>query len=294
MQQSGVLQAESQSLFSRRNKEREMIMIRKGMIADIQRASIHDGPGIRTTVFLKGCPLHCAWCHNPECIHFEPQLMYYPEKCIGCGRCAEGCFAGARVLCGREMTVEAVMKEILQDKTYYEGSGGVTFSGGEPLAQKEYLSALIDACKKEGLHCAIETSLFYFDEEILGKIDLVMADLKIWDGALHKKYTGADNAMIKRHFEMLHMLNAPIVARTPVIPGIEQGIDRISAFLQQFSNVKQYELLPYHPLGEEKYRALKSAAELEKKGFQLPAGEKFEVPTGEKMKELEKYVFLRR
>lgn len=268
--------------------------MQKGIIADIQRACIHDGPGIRTTVFFKGCPLHCAWCHNPECINFNPQLMYYPEKCISCEKCMDGCFAGAKVLCGKKMTVEEVLKEILLDKTYYESGGGVTFSGGEPLAQKKFLNDLLDDCKNAGIHCAIETSLVYFDEKIFEKTDLVMADFKIWDGELHKKYTGVDNDTIKKHFKMLQQMKVPVVARTPVIPGIEQGIDKISSFLQQLSCVQQYELLPYHPLGEEKYRALKLGMELENSNLKLDERESFEIPTREIMKRFEKYVFLRR
>ena len=253
-----------------------------GIVADIQRASVHDGPGIRTTVFLKGCPLNCAWCHNPECIDFKPQTMYYPEKCIGCGLCNKGCFSGARVICGKEMTVEEVVKQVLLDKDYYGTDGGVTISGGEPFAQREFLSALIDACKEEGVHCAVETSLVYFDAEILQKVDLVMADLKIWDDELHKKYTGVSNEIIKKHFRMLDELNIPIIARTPVITEINQGIEQISEFLKTLNNVEKYELLPYHPLGGAKREAL----EIEPDGFTIPSKEY--------MKELDKYVFIRK
>lgn len=254
----------------------------KGIVADIQRASVHDGPGIRTTVFLKGCPLHCAWCHNPECIDYKPQTMYYPEKCIGCGLCEEGCFSGARVICGKEMTVEEVVKQVLLDKDYYGDEGGVTFSGGEPLAQREFLSALIDACKEQGIHCAIETSLIYFDAEIFGKVDLVMADLKIWDDKIHKTYTGVGNEKIKEHFCKLNKMGVSIIARTPIIPEIMQEIDKISEFLQKLNKVEKYELLPYHPLGEAKREAL---------GIEVDG---FSIPSRENMKELEKYVFIRK
>ncbi len=253
----------------------------KGIVADIQRSSVHDGPGIRTTVFLKGCPLNCAWCHNPECISFEPQQLYYPEKCIGCGQCDRGCFSGARVTCGKEMTPEEVLEEVLQDRAYYGSDGGVTFSGGEPLAQRDFLNELIDVCKAEGLHCAVETSLFLFDPRIFSKLDLCMADLKIWDPVLHKRYTGVDNERIKAHFKELEKLNIPVIARTPVIPEIDQGISEISAFLKELRNVRQYELLPYHPLGNGKRKALG-----------LPP-DPFTVPTQEYRKELEQYVFLR-
>ena len=252
----------------------------KALVADIQRASTHDGPGFRTTVFFKGCPLSCLWCHNPECISFTPQILSYPEKCIGCGRCAEGCFAGAKVLCGKEMTPKEIANEVLRDKAYYGNDGGVTFSGGEPFAQKEALSACIDECKKHSVHCAVETSLIYFDEEIFSKLDLVMADLKIWDSELHKKYTGVGNEVIIENFKKLDALGIPVIARTPVIPEIDQGSDKISEFLKTLDNVYCYELLPYHPLGVSKRQAL---------GI---CGEDFTVPSAEHMEALNKYAYI--
>ena len=217
----------------------------RGLVADIQRASLHDGDGIRTTVFLKGCPLSCVWCHNPECISSRQQELFYPEKCIGCGMCEKGCYAGARVICGKSMTAEEVFLEILEDAAYYNEGGGVTISGGEPLAQKEFTRALILLCREKGISCAMETSLIFYDEEIMKNLDFVMADLKIWDNMIHKKYTGMGNEKIKEHFIMLNRINIPIIARTPVIPEIDQGIDKISQFLRKLENVKKYELLPY-------------------------------------------------
>lgn len=251
------------------------------IIADIQRCSTEDGPGLRTTVFFKGCPLHCAWCHNPECIDPAPQVLGYPEKCIGCGRCEEGCYTGAKVTCGKEMTVAEVLAEILQDAPYYGKEGGVTLSGGEPLLQRDFIIELLDRCRENGIHTAIETSLCIYDQVVFERLDLVMADLKIWDSDLHRQYTGIPNEQIKEHFERLSALGVPIIARTPVIPGIEQNIPEISAFLKGLANVRQYELLPYHPLGEEKRAALGLA----------PMG--FTPPTKELMKELTPYVFLR-
>ncbi len=253
----------------------------KGLISDIQRFSLHDGPGIRTTVFFKGCPLHCAWCHNPECIDFAPTELLYPEKCIGCNRCAEGCFAGARVLCGQEMTVQEVLAAVEQDRAYYGQEGGVTFSGGEPMAQKAFLAQLTAACRGAGVHTAIETSMVYFDSEILGQMDLIMADLKIWDTGVHKQYTGTGNEEIIKHLQQADALGVPMILRTPVVPGICQGIPQISAFAKSLKNVYKYELLPYHPLGEAKRQALGLA----------PA--EFRVPGKEEMKELEQYAFLR-
>jgi pyruvate formate lyase activating enzyme len=253
----------------------------KGLIADIQRASIHDGSGIRTTVFFKGCPLRCEWCHNPECISFEQQTMFYPKKCIQCGMCEKGCYSGAKVVCGKEYSKEGLLKEIMLDRDYYGEEGGVTFSGGEPLAQKEFLNEIIDLCHKEHIGCAVETSLIYYDEELLKKLDFVMADLKIWDDTIHKQYTGVSNRRIKEHFGLLNKLGVPIIARTPVIPEISQGIDKISEFLKQFNNVKRYELLPYHSLGISKQMAL---------GMEI---KRFKMPSKDYMKELEHYAYIR-
>ena len=250
-------------------------------IADIQRCTTEDGPGLRTTVFFKGCPLNCKWCHNPECISPSPQILSYPEKCIGCNKCDEGCYSGAKVVCGNEMTADEIMDEILQDRLYYGTEGGVTFSGGEPLMQREFLAGLIDDCRKNGIHTAVETSLCIYDEAILRSLDLVMADLKIWDGAVHLQYTGIQNDKIKENFIRLNGLGIPIIARTPVIPDIEQGIPEISAFLKGLENVRRYELLPYHPLGEQKRAAL---------GLK-PTD--FNIPTKQQMKELMQYVFIR-
>ena len=228
----------------------------KGLVADIERFSTYDGPGIRTVVFFKGCPLNCEWCHNPECISFEKQTMFYPEKCIGCGQCDKGCYTGAKITCGREYTAGELLAEILRDKPYYGEKGGVTFSGGEPFAQAEFLNEIIDLCKAEGINCGVETSLIYMNTEIFKKLDIVMADLKIWDSVIHKKYTGVANETIIDNFKILDTLNVPVIMRTPVIPGIEQGIEEIRKFAESLENVIEYELLEYHPLGEEKKRAL--------------------------------------
>lgn len=208
--------------------------------------------------------------------------MAYPEKCIGCGLCDEGCFSGAKVICGKEMTTEEVFSEIALDIPYFEGGGGVTISGGEPMAQKEFTKELITICREKGINCAIETSLIIYDEEIFKSLDFIMADMKIWDDEVHKKYTGVSNREILENFKKIDSIGIPIIARTPVIPGINQEIDKISEFLKGFRNVIKYELLPYHPLGIGKARALgKEVTE-------------FKIPTAEYMKELEKYAFIRR
>lgn len=253
----------------------------KGIVADIQRCSIHDGPGIRTTVFFKGCPLHCAWCHNPECISAKPQELFYAERCIGCGQCEKGCFSGARVVCGKEMTVEDILAVINEDKPYFGQKGGVTFSGGEPLLQAGFVGVLADACHGQGIHTAIETSLFLFDEPVLQKMDLIMADLKIWQEETHIRYTGVSAKEIKENLQRANELGIPMILRTPVIPEIDQGIPEIAAFAASLRHVRAYELLPYHPLGDTKRLAL---------GLEAAA---FTVPSPEKMKELKQYAFIR-
>ena len=263
-----------------------------GMITDIQRFSLNDGPGIRTTVFLKGCNLHCAWCHNPETIRKKNELMVYPANCIGCGHCvpvcpsgarsiaagvlqfdrsrctvcgacAAVCFPGALKMAGRSVSVAEVMGEILQDRAYYADSGGgVTLSGGELFCQAEFADALIDACREEKIPVAVETNLnwqFESARPILEKLDLIMFDVKIFDSVEHKRWTGVENAELLANARRLDTLGRPLIARTPLIPGAtdsEENIRAIAGFLRSFRNLRCYELLNFNPLGESKYRAL--------------------------------------
>ncbi len=253
-----------------------------GIIADIERASSHDGPGIRTVVFLKGCPLHCRWCHNPECINKDPEALFYKEKCIGCGGCAEGCFSGARVICGREITPEEVMNEIRLDKRYYGERGGITISGGEPLLQREFTKALAAAAKRENIGVAVETSLYLYDEELLRTFDLIMFDMKHAEEEAHREATGVSLAVIKKNIEKAAGLGIPMIARTPIVPevnGKAEIISEISDYLKQFPSICKYELLPYHPLGLPKAAALGSEQE------------RFSVPSQELMRVLSKYAF---
>lgn len=271
----------------------------KGIITNIQRFSLTDGEGIRTTVFFKGCNLSCTWCHNPETIRREKELLFYESKCIGCGKCfescpekahitvdgkhkidrtkciscgkcADTCYAEALMMCGKEMSVSDILKEVRQDKAYYNSSGGgVTLSGGEVLCQKDFAIELTDACHKEDIKVAVETNLcFSFDyaKELLSKVDFIMCDLKIWNEEEHAKYTGAVNSKIIDNIKKLDELNIPFIVRTPLIPGAtdsDENIKEIASFLKDLKNLKRYEILNYNPLGEGKYKALDAKNDFE-------------------------------
>jgi glycyl-radical enzyme activating protein len=251
-----------------------------GMVTDVQRCSLHDGPGLRTTVFLKGCQLNCPWCHNPEAISFELQEMYYPEKCIGCRQCDKGCYSGARVLCGLGMTVADILKQVEQDKPYYGEDGGVTVSGGEPLCQMDFVLELAGECKARGINIGIESNLCFpveYTRPVLETIDLLMADLKFWDSEDHKKWTGMGNGHVRENLWQAAGLGLPIILRTPVIPGVNDDpkqIESIAGFAATLPTLKYYELLAYHPLGEDKARAL---------GKDI---QRFDTPSAEELKRL--------
>jgi glycyl-radical enzyme activating protein len=247
----------------------------KGMVADIQRCSVHDGPGLRTTVFFKGCQLNCPWCHNPETIGFGPEEMRYPDKCIGCGQCESGCFSGARIICGAEMTVDDVMRQAEQDAPYYAEDGGVTLSGGEPLCQPEFALALAKACRNKGIQVGLESNLCFPPQHarpLLENIDLLMADMKLWDSAEHKRWTGLPNGYVKENLWQAAELKLPIILRTPVVPGVNDDIKQIrqiAAFAATLPTLRYYELLAYHPLGVDKARALGREA----RRFVIPSAE---------------------
>jgi len=260
-----------------------------GTVFNIQRYSIHDGPGIRTTVFLKGCPLNCWWCQNPEsqlsgqemifwedrCIGCGACSTIYPsgaiqikngipvtekEKCILCGKCIEKCPALAREMIGKKMTAEEVLKEIEKDLVFYEESGGgVTFSGGEPLGQSEFLESLLNCCQKKKIHIAVDTSGYIswgILDKITPKVDLFLYDLKIMDIKRHKKYTGVSNEIILENLKKLSSIHNNIFVRFPVIPGINddyQNIKRMGEFLSSLK-IAQVNLLPYHYIGIDKYK----------------------------------------
>jgi pyruvate formate lyase activating enzyme len=266
-----------------------------GRVFDIQRFSIHDGPGIRTTVFLKGCPLRCLWCHNPEGISPTPAISFLPERCIGCGECAHTCVHGAHMvernptdglavthvydrgrceacgkctqLCdtnalecvGRFMTVEDVMKEVQEDKPFYASSGGgLTISGGEPLAQINFTTALLDAARKSGIHRSIETSGFASWERfkrVTPLVNLFLYDFKETDPERHVQYTGQSNKIILQNLRALHDSGARIQLQCPVVPGFNEREDHfagIAALARSLPRLAGVQLLPYHPLGKSK------------------------------------------
>lgn len=244
--------------------------MKKATIFDIQRNSFVDGPGIRTTVFFKGCNLKCAWCHNPESQAAKPQIMFYPDKCTKCGRCRDItekdmdfiCFNDAKEICGKEYTSDEVFGEILKDKAFYVSSnGGVTFSGGECMLQIDFLCEILKKCKENGIHTAVDTAgnvPWEYFERILKYTDLFLYDIKLFDSEKHTKYTGCGNKVILDNLKKLFKADAKVYIRIPIISGVNASMDemqKIKSFLQPYQPVK-IELLPYHKLGTHKYDAL--------------------------------------
>lgn len=252
----------------------------KATIFDIQRNSFVDGPGIRTTVFLKGCNLRCKWCHNPESQLPERQMMIYKDKCTGCGKCREVCPTGgencvfcgkcelycpsdARKICGKEYTSDEVLSEVIKDLTFYRNSGGgVTFSGGECMLQIDFLAEILKKCKANDIHTAVDTAgnvPWEYFEKILPYTDLFLYDVKCFSDELHIEGTGVSNKRIKENLKKLSAeFNGDIIIRIPLIPGYNDDISELQKtadFLSGISAVKT-ELLPYHAMGEHKYDAL--------------------------------------
>ena len=262
-----------------------------GTVFNIQRFSVEDGPGIRTNVFLKGCPLNCVWCHNPESKRRETELFYTPDKCIGCGactavceqgchritesghvfdrtdcircgKCVKTCYAGALELCGKEMSSDEVLTEVLKDRAFYGSGGGLTLTGGEPFFQPEFTLEILRKAKEAGLHTCVETS-GQTSGEIIQKAaaltDLFLFDFKCADPELHRQYTGVSNEGIIRNLRLLDTLDARIVLRLPVIPEVnltDAHFEAAAQLAKELQGIIEVDLLPYHPLGISKSERL--------------------------------------
>jgi len=287
--------------------------INYGIIFDIKKYAIHDGPGIRTTIFLKGCPLQCFWCHNPEGINSYPELIYQEnrclEDCLDCinvcpnkaltqqngsifidrkkcalsGKCADICPTEALRIIGRKISVLELVQEIEKDRIFFEQSnGGVTFSGGEPLMQPEFLFALLEECKKRNIHTVVDTcgyTPFINFTQIKDKVDLFLYDLKIMDEKKHRDITGVSNQLILDNLKKLSELKKKINIRIPLIANLndtEKNTLQAAEFLKSLGNIKDISLLPYHKIGIGKYK------NLERKTF----GSEIKTPLDEKINKI--------
>jgi len=283
-----------------------------GTIFDIKRYAIHDGPGIRTTVFFKGCPLRCRWCHNPESWRSEPELSIRagrctlcgrcvevcrqgaaslaggssstdPAKCTVCGLCVEACPAAAREIIGRQVSVEELMAMLCRDIVFYdESGGGVTISGGEPLAQGEFLGKLLRHCKAEGIHTALDTSChapWPKLEAVEPLVDLFLCDLKMMDPARHEQTTGVSNRLILANLVRLSERGRPMVIRVPLVAGVNDDEANIAAsgrFAASLASVAQIDLLPYN-------KAVRGKSTRLAEGYDLPL---FERPGRQRVEEI--------
>ena len=258
----------------------------------IKRFAIHDGDGIRTTVFFKGCPLQCIWCHNPEGISFEIQEAFYSHKCVACGECkkkqftAENCLGEARIVYGKEVTVKDLLPILLEDKDFYETSGGgVTLSGGECLIQADFCAEFLKALKKEGINTAVDTCGFVSKEaidKVLPYTDTFLYDIKAIDEDVHIKCTGQSNKIILENLKHIDSLGKKIEIRIPYVPEYNSDqIEKIAGVLRILKNIKAVKVLPYHNYAGSKYSALNMENTLPKI-----------LPTEEEIKNAEKMLVL--
>ena len=247
---------------------------KQGIVFDIKEFAVFDGPGIRTTVFMKGCPLRCQWCHNPEGLSPKPQLMVStaactncgacqtvcpsPGKCTACGKCVSACRGGFRKIVGTPWEAEVLAARLRKDQdVFLHSGGGVTFSGGEPLMQWDFVKAVIE--RMPGIHTAIETSGFASDavfRSAMDTCDLIMLDWKVSDPVKHKHYTGVDQEPIRRHAEMLTRGNTPFILRMPMIPGVNdepEHFETTARLVADSPMLQRIELLPYQPAAGAKY-----------------------------------------
>ncbi|MDR0352333.1 MAG: glycyl-radical enzyme activating protein [Opitutaceae bacterium] len=261
----------------------------RGLVLEIQKFSINDGPGIRTTVFLKGCPLNCLWCHNPESISPFPEIAYDEQKCRLCGNCMSECPECHRLIAGKHIFIRKkscagklpfcpsgalarlgawrsageVLETVLLDKPYYDRSGGgLTLSGGEPMLQYEFTRALLLAAKAGGLHCCLDTSGFADFEKynsLLGCADIFLYDIKEIDDARHREYTGVSNKRILENLRLLDAAGGKTILRCPIIPGHNdrsEHFEAIAALANRLKNILQIDIMPFHPWGRSKARRI--------------------------------------